>query len=509
MSSETFLPLARRYRPRRLGDMVGQEYAVRALKNAAFQGRLHPAFLFTGTRGVGKTTLARIVAMLVNCEAPDDGEPCLDCESCRMITQGNFLDVVEMDAASHTQVENMRELLESAAFAPVRAKTKVFIIDEVHMLSKSAFNAMLKTLEEPPSHVKFILATTDPEKVPATIRSRCLCFSLLPLTVEQITARLSAVLEAEKADFDEGGVRLVARLANGSLRDALSILDQSLMHGQGRLSEEGVRSITGEMSADLLADTLLAVVEGKAAAIRALTERYFAESVDFDNALARLAAVIYRAALAKATQINEPDEEGNLAGKIAEKTSEDLLQVLYEIVVRGRQQLPLAPDPETGFEMTLLRMMRFVPRKGDAASPEFGAGGANHAEPSAPAPPATTAKRWEETQARLGAKAKSLADQCIAEFYDEKLIRLRVDKSQVSIVDKFLPAMEEELRKLHGESFQVEMVNGLDNQAADRQMEKKLRQVRESRAYRLIKQQFSEAKIVEDSIKISDGQHHG
>ena len=179
--------------------MVGQEYAVRALKNAAFQSRLHPAFLFTGTRGVGKTTLARIVAMLVNCEALDDGEPCLDCESCRLITQGNFLDVVEMDAASHTQVENMRELLESAAFAPVRAKTKVFIIDEVHMLSKSAFNAMLKTLEEPPSHVKFILATTDPEKVPATIRSRCLCFSLLPLTVEQITARLSAVLEAEKS----------------------------------------------------------------------------------------------------------------------------------------------------------------------------------------------------------------------------------------------------------------------------------------------------------------------
>lgn len=347
-----------------MADMVGQEYIVRALQNAVQNNRLHHAFLFTGTRGVGKTTLARILTMLINCQNRDSNsaEPCLQCPLCLQIQQGSLPDVIELDAASHTQVEKMRDLLDGAAYAAVQAPYKVFIIDEVHMLSKSAFNAMLKTLEEPPAHIKFILATTDPEKVPATIRSRCLCFALLPLTPHQISARLISILAAENIAHDETAITTISRLANGSLRDALSILDQAILHGNNKLTADDVRRITGEISLDLLASTLRAVIQEDANLIQSLKTQYLQESISFDSALNSLAVLIHKIALCHAIKNAAQNEETALLNEFTQLINPEQCQMLYEIAVRGRQQLPLAPTPDTGFEMTLLRMMLFVPQ---------------------------------------------------------------------------------------------------------------------------------------------------
>ena len=380
-SASAGLSLARKWRPQTFADLVGHDYAARALQNAVRQNRLHHAFLFTGTRGVGKTTLARIVAKMVNCRDIQDGEPCLQCDLCQQIAAGRMLDVVELDAASHTQVEKMRDLLESAAYPPTQGKCKVFIIDEAHMLSKSAFAAMLKTLEEPPDYLKFVLATTDAEKLPPTIMSRCLCFALRPLERRQIAEQLTKVLKAENCNPDEAAVGEIARLARGSMRDALSILEQALNHSGGELEADAVRRIVGEADAGLIADILRKIAAADAAALPAFSGQLLADGSGFDAALARLAALLYKTCLFKVAPdaaADEPEEAAVLE-EIGGLFSDEELQTLYEIAARGRKHLPLAPDEQTGFEMTLLRMTLFSPRRADSNAAQADDNAANSA----------------------------------------------------------------------------------------------------------------------------------
>lgn len=546
--SEVFVSLARKWRPRLLSDMVGQTYVVRALQNAMRQSRLHHAFLFTGTRGVGKTTLARIVAMLANCEqrAAEEGEPCLQCPSCLAAIDGRLTDIIELDAASHTQVDKMRELLESVAYAPVLAKYKIYIIDEAHMLSKSAFNAMLKTLEEPPPHVKFILATTDAQKLPATVRSRCLCFSLLPLTKEQIRRRLAEILQAEKVDFEEAATAEVARLASGSLRDALSILDQAIAHAAGKLHAEDVRRISGDVGWEALGDILRAVAEKDAAQIRALTDKTAADNINFDTVLSRLAALIYKTALfaAAPSAAPEDEEEAALAADMAKRLSGEELQVLYEIALRGRQQLPLAPDVETGFEMTLLRMMLFAPTSA-AAEAEAAAGGATSppagtakaaaadakkpvAQPPAavqptstdaenppdtakppeaakPSPPTNGAEPsgsdWQQLTTRLSEVARALTRNCVAEEHTAAGVTLRLDRSRAKSIDKLLPVLQAELRELCGAGFTVRVITGEDDAAATARREGAEQAARNTPFAKQLLAAAPSARLVQESVR--------
>ena len=355
--------LARKWRPRTFAELVGQEHVVRALENALTQQRLHHAYLFTGTRGVGKTTLARIVAKALNCETGVTPTPCGRCAACIEIDGGRFVDLLELDAASNTQVDNMRELLENALYAPTAGRYKVYIIDEVHMLSRNAFNAMLKTLEEPPEHVKFILATTDPQKVPVTVLSRCLQFGLKRIPQEQIRSRLQQVLEAEGIRCDAAALPLIARAAQGSLRDALSLLDQAIAHGGGAVVEDSARAMLGVGGQDHLHSILRALAARDGAALVAEAGRMAELSLSFDAALQDLATLLHRLSLAQAVPgtVGEDDPDRGLISELAARFPADDLQLYYQIAIQGRGDLGLAPDEHAGFAMTLLRMLAFAP----------------------------------------------------------------------------------------------------------------------------------------------------
>lgn len=291
--------LARKWRPKTFADLVGQEHVVKALRNALDKGRLHHAYLLTGTRGVGKTTIARILAKSLNCEQGQHGEPCGVCASCTQIDAGRYVDLLEIDAASNTGIDNIREVLENAQYAPTVGKYKVYIIDEVHMLSKSAFNAMLKTLEEPPEHVKFILATTDPHKVPITVLSRCLQFVLRNMTTQQVAAHLAHVLESEQVPFEPAAVQLLGRAAMGSMRDALSLLDQAIAMGSGSVAEQDVRQMIGAVDKRYLYELLQYIVNQDGEALLEKAQEMAARAIGFDSALSELAMLLQRLALLK------------------------------------------------------------------------------------------------------------------------------------------------------------------------------------------------------------------
>ena len=354
--------LARKWRPKTFADLVGQEHVVKALQNALGKGRLHHAYLLTGTRGVGKTTIARILAKSLNCETPHEGEPCGQCQSCRDIDAGRFVDLLEIDAASNTGIDNIREVLENAQYAPTAGKYKVYIIDEVHMLSKSAFNAMLKTLEEPPEHVKFILATTDPHKVPVTVLSRCLQFVLRNMTAQQVSQHLAHVLTSEQIPYEAPALALLGRAAAGSMRDALSLLDQAIAMGSGSVTEADVRQMIGAVDQRYLYSLLQAAANQDGTALLATAQEMAGRAIGFDSALSELALLLQKLALIKTIPAAVPadDPERDTLQQLA-GLGDEQIQLYYQCVIHGKQDLPLAPDEYAGFVMTLLRLLAFAP----------------------------------------------------------------------------------------------------------------------------------------------------
>lgn len=359
--------LARKWRPKSFKTLVGQEAAVTALSNALDQQRLHHAYLFTGTRGVGKTTIARILAKALNCENGVSATPCGQCSACTQIDSGRFVDLIELDAASNTGVDNIREVLDNAQYAPTSGRYKVYIIDEVHMLSKSAFNAMLKTLEEPPGHVKFILATTDPQKVPVTVLSRCLQFNLRPMTPGNVANHLAHVLNEEQLSFEAEALRLIALAANGSMRDALSLLDQAIAYGGGTVPTEIVRTMLGSFDRGYLDVLIKALLNNDGPALIHQANQMEAQGADWDNALQQLAELFQWIAIAQLATAALPVDLDNrgLIEQTAQALSPDTVQLYYQIALHGRRDLPLAPDPAAGFRMSLLRLLAFYPKTGE------------------------------------------------------------------------------------------------------------------------------------------------
>ena len=355
--------LARKWRPKSFSEMVGQEHVLQALVNALDHDRLHHAYLFTGTRGVGKTTIARILAKCLNCEQGVSSQPCGECGSCLEIAEGRSVDLLEVDAASRTKVEDTRELLENVQYAPTRSRYKVYLIDEVHMLSTHSFNALLKTLEEPPPHVKFLLATTDPQKLPATILSRCLQFNLKNMSPEQIVGHLGNVLEQESVSFEEPALWLLGRAAAGSMRDALSLTDQAIAFGSGKLSEADVRSMLGSVDLSFVYQILEAVAGGDPAAVLEVVAHMAEHATDFEGGVDELISLLHRVAVAQVVpdaidnSWGDAQRVASLAGSV---TAEDA-QLYYQIAVNGKRDIALAPDPRGGLEMLLLRMVAFRP----------------------------------------------------------------------------------------------------------------------------------------------------
>ena len=364
--------LARKWRPGNFTEMVGQEHILRALINSLDEERLHHAYLFTGTRGVGKTTIARIFAKSLNCETGITSRPCGVCGACTAIAEGRFIDLIEVDAASRTRVEDTRELLDNVQYAPTHGRFKVYLIDEVHMLSGHSFNALLKTLEEPPPHVKFLLATTDPQKLPVTILSRCLQFNLKRMPITLIENHLKHILQQETVVFDDASIRLLAHGADGSMRDALSLLDQAIAFGNGKLERDEVQAMLGSVSRDRVMEILKALVANDAAVMMQHVAELSDLSPDYANVLAELLALLHQMALAQkvpqAVDENIIDREALL--QLSTQVSSEDIQLFYQVGLIGRRDLPLAPEPRSGLEMALLRMLAFKPNlQARAASP--------------------------------------------------------------------------------------------------------------------------------------------
>jgi DNA polymerase III subunit gamma/tau len=486
----SYLALARKWRPRRFEDVLGQGPVVQALTHALNQDRLHPAILLTGTRGVGKTTLARIISKGLNCETGVSSQPCGVCSSCREIDEGRSVDMLEIDAASNTGVDNIREIIENAQYAPARSRYKVYLVDEVHMLSKGAFNALLKTLEEPPPHVKFILATTDPQKLPVTVLSRCLQFGLRRLPVALIRQQLQQITEAEGVQAETTALTAIARAADGSMRDGLSLLDQCIAFaGGGAVEGEAVEALLGTAGRALLWPLLQALLSDDRARLASQLAQLEGMAPDYAALMDELAMVLQRMAVVQLLpEARSDDDEADLLA-LAETADPEQLQLYYQIVVLGRRDLAWSPDPRIGFEMTVLRMLAFQPDGETSAAPPGGAGAAadrRHASTaprnapaparvSAPSPPAEQAAvaaaavddapapvptdlSWPEQVERLGLEAftKSLARNCtLVEDHGDQ-IRLALDPSVSHLLsEERSRTLSAALSRARGASVQV------------------------------------------------------
>ena len=417
----SYTVLARKWRPRRFEELVGQPHVVQALANSLKDQRLHHAYLFTGTRGIGKTTVARLLAKALNCETGIVAEPCGQCPACVAIDAGRFVDLIEVDAASRTKVDDTRELLDNVQYAPTRGRFKVYLIDEVHMLSSHSFNALLKTLEEPPPHVKFLLATTDPQKLPVTVLSRCLQFNLKRFTVAQIEAQLEKICRAEGIPFDAAGLKAIARAAAGSMRDSLSLLDQSIAFGAGKIEEPLVAAMLGTVDRDHVVRLLAALAKRDGAALLAEVERLDERAPDYGAVLDELLEALQRVAVLQLVGGRTDDDEYAAAAPFVEQFSPEDVQLYYQIALHGRRDLPICREPRMGFEMTLLRMLAFRPAEtgtepsagrraaGAPAQPaprcvSAAAGATQPAQPARPEPPAA------EPRATTNGSASATAD---------------------------------------------------------------------------------------------------
>jgi DNA polymerase-3 subunit gamma/tau len=522
--------LARKWRPRNFAQMVGQEHVVGALTNALSQNRLHHAYLLTGTRGVGKTTVARVMAKALNCETGITATPCGVCAACTEIDAGRFVDLLELDAASNTQVDNMRELLENALYAPTRARFKVYIIDEVHMLSRSAFNAMLKTLEEPPEHVKFILATTDPQKVPVTVLSRCLQFNLRQIPQPQIRAQLQRVLQEEGVQAETAAIGLIARAAQGSMRDALSLLDQAIAHGAGRVDEASVQAMLGAVDRQYLFALLDALLARDGAGVLAVADQMHARALSLETALQELATLLHRVALVQivpeALGGDEPDLER--IRELASRFAAEDLQLFYQIAIQGRADIELAPDEYAGFTMALLRMLAFVPddmpAPAAASGPAAGSGGTRSHQPvrGQPAqaaeatPPADASAQpppdWRVLigKLKLGGMARMLAQHAELARFSADAVALRVPEVHRHLLEKpyrekLQAALEEHFGRRLRVAFEVGDSSGrTPAEEEDRERQSRLKQAVESidrdPFVRELVESF-DARVIDESIR--------
>jgi DNA polymerase-3 subunit gamma/tau len=470
----SYLALARKWRPRRFEDVLGQPHVVKALSHALTADKLHPAILLTGTRGVGKTTLARIIAKGLNCETGVTASPCGKCGSCLQVDEGRFTDLLEIDAASHTGVDNVRDLIDNAQYAPSRGRYKVYLIDEVHMLSKPAFNALLKTLEEPPPHVKFILATTDPQKLPITVLSRCLQFNLRRLPAATIRELLAQVLAQEGLKAEGPALAELARAADGSMRDGLSLLDQAIAFCGGKeLGRAQVEDMLGTQGRQILFEILRAIAAGQGDALLACVDRLDAQAPDYAALLNDLAYVLQRTAVLQVLPQAADEEDDPAIAELARGLAAEDVQVYYQIVINGRRDLPWVPDPRLGFEMTLLRLLAFRPGAAGAAKPPVASGaapaaaksgGGAQAHASATAAAAALAlagdATWPERMAALGLDgfAKQLARHCAWIARDGAVVRLALDpKVKHLLQEDRRAAIEQALSRQLGEALRVQI----------------------------------------------------
>jgi DNA polymerase-3 subunit gamma/tau len=458
----SYTALARKWRPRTFSELVGQDHVRRALVNALESGRVHHAFLFSGTRGVGKTTIARILAKCLNCERGVTPTPCGVCANCREIDAGRFPDLIEVDAASRTKVDDTRELLDNVQYAPARGRYKVYLVDEVHMLSAHSFNALLKTLEEPPPHVKFLLATTDPQKLPVTVLSRCLQFNLKRLPVAEIAAHLRHILAEEGVAFEATAVTLLAQAADGSMRDALSLLDHLIAFGAGTAGEAEARAMLGTVSRDHVVRIAELLASADTAALLRCAQALEEFAPDYAQVLDELAALLVRVGLRQAVSDHAGDElyAPELLERLARSLAPEDVQLFYQTAIIGRRDLPLAPDPRRGFEMTLLRMMAFRPA-GEAADTRAPAaaqgpvpGGGGSAEPpsAATAAAAEGADGWAALvgQLELAGAARQLASHCLFLGRQGAVVRLALDPRTQQLRT---PATEEKLAQALARHF--------------------------------------------------------
>jgi DNA polymerase III subunit gamma/tau len=469
----SYLALARKWRPRSFAELVGQEHVRVALGNALTQGRVHHAFLFTGTRGVGKTTIARILSKCLNCETGVTATPCGVCASCKEIDEGRFIDLIEVDAASRTKVDDTRELLENVQYSPTRGRYKVYLIDEVHMLSTHSFNALLKTLEEPPPHVKFLLATTDPQKLPATVLSRCLQFNLKRLPVSLIAEHLAKVLKPEKIPAEPAALKLLAQAADGSMRDAMSLLDQLIAFGGGKVDEAGARGMLGTIDRDHVTKLVRALAVGDAAKLLEVARLLEEFSPDYGQVLDDLASLLTRVALRQLVPGYEGDElfDSALLTELAAAIPGEDVQLYYQTAILGRRDLGLAPDPRTGFEMTLVRMLAFRPAGSPARFQTTGAtagagalptaGGAPIVRPAAAGP--IDPVQWARVIGDLDVTgaARQLATNCALLEHRGNTLRLVLDvRGQVLNTSGNRERLTQALAKYLGASVKLEFAEG-------------------------------------------------